>query len=121
MFLCFCFQNQIAAQQALYVKQQQQHQHHHQQLNSHMTGGPPGTQNDFFNKPSLPDQLCSSFDFLAVNNNPAIINVQVFSSFERLLLNFTTMWCFIYLLVDINDIVIWCVSAKCQINHSVNV
>ncbi|XP_063595618.1 protein Gawky-like isoform X4 [Penaeus indicus] len=68
-------QNQIAAQQALYVKQQQQHQHHHQQLNSHITGGPPGTQNDFFNKPSLPDQLCSSFDFLALNNNPAIINV----------------------------------------------
>lgn len=68
-------QNQIAAQQALYVKQQQQHHQH--QLHSHMTGGPPGTQNEFFNKPSLPDQLYGSFNQMPVNENPAAINIGV--------------------------------------------
>lgn len=63
-------QNQIAAQQALYVKQQQQH--HHQQIQSHMSAtGPPGAQADFFNKPSLPDQLYGSFNQLSVTDNPA--------------------------------------------------
>ncbi|XP_069940702.1 protein Gawky isoform X4 [Cherax quadricarinatus] len=66
-------QNQIAAQQALYVKQQQQH--HHPQLHSHLPGGPPGTQNDFFNKPSLPDQLYSSFTQMPVSENPPAINI----------------------------------------------
>lgn len=70
-------QNQIAAQQALYVKQQQQQQpqqHHHHQLNP-MSVGPPGTQqNEFLNKPSsLPEQLYSSFNHIMLqdaNPNP---------------------------------------------------
>uniref|UniRef100_A0A0P4WB21 RRM domain-containing protein n=1 Tax=Scylla olivacea TaxID=85551 RepID=A0A0P4WB21_SCYOL len=61
-------QNQIAAQQALYVKQQQQH---HQQLHPHISAGPPGAQADFFTKPSLPDQLYGSFNQLSVSDNPA--------------------------------------------------
>ncbi|KAG0713063.1 Protein Gawky [Chionoecetes opilio] len=64
-------QNQIAAQQALYVKQQQQQQHH--QLHPHLSAaaGPPGTPQDFFNKPSLPEQLYGSFNQLSVADNSA--------------------------------------------------
>ncbi|KAK3864155.1 hypothetical protein Pcinc_030143 [Petrolisthes cinctipes] len=71
-------QNQIAAQQALYMKQQQQ-QHPHQPLHPHITGGsggagPPGAQTDFFNKPSLPDQIYG-FNQMPINENQAAINV----------------------------------------------
>lgn len=74
------FQNQIAAQQAMYVKQQQQ-QHHpqpqqpqHSHLNSHISGGggPPNNAQSEFYKTSLPEPLYTGFSQMSVNDAAGI-------------------------------------------------
>jgi hypothetical protein len=67
LHLYFWLQNQIASQQAIYVKQQQQQQQHH------MT--PQGPQPDFF-KPNVHDpltQIQANFGELNIKEPPVLL------------------------------------------------